>query len=101
MRQAGICWFLHWKATVTELCRRVAEQRARGRYQTLCQCRYRVYPGEGVIDLPAILHVLRDGGYRGYLSLELFNPAYWREDPRHIARHGIDAVRRLVDSSGG
>jgi 2-keto-myo-inositol isomerase len=60
----------------------------------------RVYPGEGVIDLPAMLRLLRDGGYRGPLSLELFNPAYWRDDPRHVAAHGLAAVRNLIQSIG-
>jgi sugar phosphate isomerase/epimerase len=60
----------------------------------------RVYPGEGVIDLTAMLDILRKGGYGGYLSLELFNPAYWGEDPRKVATHGLAAVRRLVDAVG-
>jgi 2-keto-myo-inositol isomerase len=58
----------------------------------------RVYPGEGVIDLAAMLRLLRDGGYRGPLSLELFNPGYWREDPRHVAAHGLAAMQRVIQS---
>jgi 2-keto-myo-inositol isomerase len=38
----------------------------------------RVFPGDGVAPLRAMLRTLRDIGFRGYLSLELFNPAYWK-----------------------
>ncbi len=58
----------------------------------------RVYPGEGAIDLTAMLRLLRDGGYRGPLSLELFNPGYWREDPRQVAVRGLAATRRLIQA---
>jgi sugar phosphate isomerase/epimerase len=58
----------------------------------------RVYPSEGVIDLTAMLRLLRDGGYRGPLSLELFNPAYWQEDPRQVATRGLAGMRRLIQS---
>jgi sugar phosphate isomerase/epimerase len=58
----------------------------------------RVYPGEGVIDLTAMLRLLRDGGYRGPLSLELFNPGYWREDPRQVAARGLAAIRHLIQA---
>ena len=33
----------------------------------------RIYPGDGVAPLRQILRDLRDNGFRGYLSLELFN----------------------------
>ena len=57
----------------------------------------RIYPGDGVAPLRQILRDLRDNGFRGYLSLELFNRDYWAqqrrrepedgdgEDPRHGA----------------
>ncbi len=36
----------------------------------------RIYPGDGVAPLPQIFRDLRDSGFRGYLSLELFNKEY-------------------------
>lgn len=57
----------------------------------------RVYPGDGVAPLPAICRVLRQGGFQGALSLELFNRQYWQQDPRDVARRGIASMRQLVD----
>ena len=56
----------------------------------------RVFPGDGIAPLGRILRDLRDGGYRGMLSLELFNRSYWERDPRWIARTGIEKVRQAV-----
>lgn len=38
---------------------------------------HRVYPGEGILPLRSRLGLLRRMGYRGHLSIELFNRAYW------------------------
>lgn len=37
----------------------------------------RVYPGEGILPLRPRIALLRRMGYRGHLSIELFNRAYW------------------------
>jgi 2-keto-myo-inositol isomerase len=39
---------------------------------------HRVYPGEGILPLRARLGLLRRMGYRGHLSIELFNRDYWQ-----------------------
>jgi 2-keto-myo-inositol isomerase len=39
---------------------------------------HRVYPGEGILPLRSRLGILRRIGYRGHLSIELFNRAYWQ-----------------------
>jgi 2-keto-myo-inositol isomerase len=57
----------------------------------------RVFPGDGVAPLPAICRVLRRAGFQGALSLELFNRQYWQQDPREVARRGLESMRRLVD----
>ena len=46
----------------------------------------RVFPGDGVAPLAVIFRDLRDAGFRGTLLIELFNPTYWRQDPKHVAR---------------
>jgi 2-keto-myo-inositol isomerase len=38
----------------------------------------RVYPGDGILPLRSRLALLRRMGYRGHLSIELFNRAYWQ-----------------------
>jgi sugar phosphate isomerase/epimerase len=49
----------------------------------------RVYPGDGVAPLAQILRDLVSTGFGGVLSLELFNPAYWKQDPLLVARTGL------------
>jgi sugar phosphate isomerase/epimerase len=56
----------------------------------------RVYPGDGIAPLNAVLHNLRDIGFTGYLSLELFNREYWKLSPPKIAQAGFDKMRAAV-----
>jgi sugar phosphate isomerase/epimerase len=56
----------------------------------------RVYPGDGIAPLGGIFRALRDIGYRGALSLELFNRTYWQHDARTIARTGLEKLRRTL-----
>ena len=60
----------------------------------------RVYPGDGVLPLAQLLGDLRDIGYRGCLSLELFNRTYWKQDPLTVARTGIEKIRAVIAESG-
>lgn len=59
----------------------------------------RVYPGDGVAPLKNLLRELRDTGFRGFLSLELFNRDYWKQDAATVARTGLDKMRAVVKSS--
>lgn len=52
----------------------------------------RLLPGDGVINLKALIDELRSGKYAGPWSLETFNPEYWEHDPEDIARRGHAAV---------
>ncbi len=45
----------------------------------------RVYPGEGVLPAKEVLQALKDIGYDGYYSIEIYNEDYWREDPKEVA----------------
>ena len=56
----------------------------------------RTYPGDGVAPLKTIFRTLRDNGYRGYLSLELFNRDLWREDPLLVCRTGLEKMQAAV-----
>jgi 2-keto-myo-inositol isomerase len=56
----------------------------------------RVLPGDGVIALGSLVQELRERGYGGPWSLETFNPGYWDEDARSVARRGRDALRRTL-----
>jgi sugar phosphate isomerase/epimerase len=57
---------------------------------------HRVYPGDGVAPLRAIFRTLHQTGFRGYLSLELFNKDYWQQDALHVARTGLEKTRAAV-----
>jgi len=57
----------------------------------------RVYPGDGVAPLRDILHTLRDIGFTGHLSLELFNESYWKQhDALTVAETGLKKMREVV-----
>jgi len=56
----------------------------------------RVYPGDGIAPLDTIFRALRDNGFRGYLSLELFNQDYYKKPADENAKMGIDKIRAAV-----
>jgi len=60
----------------------------------------RVYPGDGVAPLTKIFTTLYETGFRGALSLELFNRTYWnRDDALTIARTGLQKMRAAVQKA--
>jgi sugar phosphate isomerase/epimerase len=61
--------------------------------------KYRVYPGDGTAPLKEIFTTLRTIGFQGMLSLELFNPAYWEQDPLEVARTGLEKTKAAVASA--
>ena len=64
----------------------------------------RVYPGDGVAPLDFILKTLHGNGVKCALSLELFNPGYWKQDALEVARTGLrktqQAVQHALDGRG-
>ncbi|HEX4412418.1 MAG TPA: sugar phosphate isomerase/epimerase family protein [Lacipirellulaceae bacterium] len=59
----------------------------------------RVYPGDGVAPLKEVFRTLREIGFDGYLSVELFNPTYWQQDPLLVARTALDKLKSLIQQS--
>lgn len=57
---------------------------------------HRVYPGDGVAPLTEILQMIHRAGFRGALSLELFNRDYWQQDPLEVAQTGLRKTRDEV-----
>jgi sugar phosphate isomerase/epimerase len=55
-------------------------------------------PGDGIADAAGLLRILREGGYDGWLELEIFSDdglmgqefedSLWREDPVDLIRRG-------------
>ncbi len=60
---------------------------------------HRVYPGDGVAPLAEIFRTLESIGFRGVLSLELFNPTYWQQDAFTVAKTGLDKLRAVVQGA--
>jgi len=57
----------------------------------------RVMVGDGIADLPRVITNLRKIGYRGPLSLELFNRRLWEQDPLDVVKQGLERIRGLVE----
>lgn len=57
----------------------------------------RVYPGDGVAPLTRILRTVIASGFKGVLSLELFNRTYWRLPPLENATAGLRKMRAAVE----
>lgn len=60
---------------------------------------HRVFPGDGTAPLARILRDLREAGFRGVISLELFNRDYWKQDAAIVLRTGLARMRTTVRAS--
>lgn len=58
----------------------------------------RVFPGEGDFRLGPIVAKLKQIGYVGWASLEVFNPVVWQAKPSQVAELGLTALRRTLDA---
>lgn len=58
---------------------------------------HRVFPGDGVAPLEQVVRTLLRCGFRGTLSLELFNRQYWERDPLEVARIGLERMREITN----
>jgi 2-keto-myo-inositol isomerase len=60
---------------------------------------HRVYPGDGVAPLKQMLRDLHALGFRGVLSLELFNREYWMQDAALVAKTGLEKMKAVVSAA--
>ncbi len=63
--------------------------------------RDRVHPGLGVAPLEQFFKDLWSTGYRGALSIELFNPEYWKQDPLKVAKTSLDRTMAIMKKALG
>lgn len=61
--------------------------------------RDRVMPGDGIAPMSQIIHDLYANGSRAVLSLELFNPTYWKQDPLEVAKLGLAKMKKAVNKA--
>jgi sugar phosphate isomerase/epimerase len=58
----------------------------------------RVMPGDGAIDLKRYCDLLRQIGYTGFLSLELFREDLWQQNPLDVARLGLEKMKAAAEA---
>jgi sugar phosphate isomerase/epimerase len=56
----------------------------------------RLPPGKGKVRWREVFQLLKEKGYRGYLSYEAPNPDYWSRPPKDVAREAVEATRKLL-----
>ena len=61
--------------------------------------RDRVMPGDGIAPIPQILRDIYANGCRAMLSLELFNPGYWKQDALTVAKLGLAKMKAVVQKA--
>ena len=59
----------------------------------------RLFPGDGGAPLGRVLKHLHEIGYRGFLSLELFNKEYAAMDAVEVAREGLAKMKSSVQTA--
>lgn len=63
--------------------------------------KHRVHPGDGIAPLKQLFRDLRGIGYTGSLSIELFNPDYYQQDPSIVARTSLQKTREVIRQAIG
>jgi 2-keto-myo-inositol isomerase len=53
----------------------------------------RLFPGRGVIKLKEFTRELKDMGWNGWLSVELFREEYWKRDPFEVAKESMESLK--------
>ncbi|MGC8833446.1 MAG: sugar phosphate isomerase/epimerase family protein [Armatimonadota bacterium] len=56
---------------------------------------HRLYPGEGIIPITDIFRILKQKGYKGPLSVEVFRQEYWKRPVDTISRE----AKRALDTA--
>ena len=58
----------------------------------------------GFASLEAVVQYLKDLeaiGYRRCISLELYNPEYWTQDPLDVAKEGHEKTLKVIEQATG
>lgn len=56
----------------------------------------RLWPGDGVVPLDKILHILKTKNFEGAATIELFNPDYWKWDPEKTIRVAKEKTESII-----
>jgi 2-keto-myo-inositol isomerase len=61
---------------------------------------HRVHAGDGVAPLKQIFRTIKAIGFRGWLSLELFNREYYKQPALTVAKTGLAKMKSAVRAAG-
>jgi len=61
---------------------------------------HRVYPGDGILPLGSIFKDLKATGYKGFISLEMYNPNYYKQDLLTVAKTGLKKTLDVLKMAG-
>jgi 2-keto-myo-inositol isomerase len=64
------------------------------------QDKHRLYPGRGILPLQEDLSLLREIGYDGFLSIEIFRPEYWARPLTQVVRESKEALDGVLERAG-
>ena len=56
----------------------------------------RVYPGDGAAPVKQVLKTLQDIGSNAFLSVELFNKAYWQQDAKTVCMTALEKLKAVT-----
>ena len=62
--------------------------------------KHRVYPGDGILPLTQILKDLKSTGFKGCVSLELYNEDYYKQDLLEVAKVGLRKTLQVIEMAG-
>jgi len=60
----------------------------------------RVWPGDGIAPLRDMLRIFAENHARPWLSVELFNPEYWKRPAEETARTGLAKMKAVAEGIG-
>jgi len=58
---------------------------------------HRLYPGTGILPIKEIKAHFDKIGYDRMVSIEIFRPEYWNEDPFEVARKAKEATEKVLE----
>ena len=57
----------------------------------------RLYPGKGILPLGEMKRRFDGIGYDRMVSIEIFRPEYWEQDPFEVARIAKESTERVLN----
>lgn len=62
--------------------------------------KHRIYPGDGILPLASVFQQLKEIGYQGPLSVEMFNEEHYAQDPQVVAETALRKTLAVIQGAG-